>query len=98
MLLCCSGSTYTVDLDRVIRVQQGQLTSKFIKHKWEFSELGEKLSFSIIYDDFSTSLDLVTSCKSDFDIWFNGLNNILKKKRFNDLALSPFTRYLKLLW
>ena len=87
----------TVGVERILRVQHGQLTSKFEKFRKEFAD-ADSHSFSIIYDDTSTSLDLIAATEEEFNLWFDGLRVILKEHHAAQNRLTPFVRYLQALW
>ena len=80
-----------------MRVQHGQLTCKFQKFRLQFAETDNN-SFSIMYDDTSTSLDLIAANEEDFNLWFDGLRALLKKYHREQYKISPSVRYLQSCW
>jgi hypothetical protein len=80
-----------------LRIQHGQLTAKFERYKNDFGA-AEDHSFSILYDDLGTSLDLLAANKEEFLLWYDGLKQLLKKYYLEQEKLKPFTRYLRSIW
>lgn len=87
-----------VDMEKVVRIQHGQMTVPFQKVVAKFGPVKQN-SFSIIYTNGAgdeTSLDLIAPTPDVFKYWFDGLKIILKKVRYTKENASVEERYYKL--
>jgi hypothetical protein len=93
------GKRCTVDLEKVIRIQSGQMTYKFERLGDSFGLAKEK-SLSILYSsgDSEISLDLIAPTVSIYKYWYKGLKKILQKIQDDRDSYSPDELYLKLNW
>ena len=94
------GKTCKVDMEKVVRLQSGQMTYKFERLAHIFGLAKEK-SFSVIYTDDSgkeLSLDLISPTLSIYKYWFKGLKSLLEYIQDERLNSSPEELFLKQNW
>jgi len=94
------GAICKVDMERVVRLQSGQMTYKFERLAHIFGLAKEK-SFSIIYTDQrgdEQSLDLIAPTLTVYKNWFKGLKTILEEIQDERLHASPEENFLKQNW
>ena len=87
-----------VDMEKVIRVQHGQMTVPFQKVSSKFGSVKQN-SFSVIYANDNgdeRSLDLIAPTPDVFKYWFTGLKIIMKKVRHMKENDTVEERYYKL--
>lgn len=87
-------------MEKVLRLQSGQMTYKFERLAHIFGLAKEK-SFSIIYTDQKgqeLSLDLISPTLSIYKYWFKGLKSILENIQDERLNSSPEDIFLKQNW
>ncbi|CAM9658965.1 unnamed protein product [Ectocarpus fasciculatus] len=73
-----------IEMDSVKRILKGQLSPRFeeLKIADTYPGAGSR-SFSIIYGENDTSVDLIAPTVEDFRLWYKGLNKVV-----NDIAFS----------
>ena len=88
----------TVPLRQVTRIQKGQDTLCFEKHKSWFGSTNT-LSFSLIYGSGGErTFDVCAQSREVFHLWFNGLSALIKSFRDDLEHLDVDRRYLKHNW
>mmetsp|Transcript_3543 Transcript_3543/g.5520 ORF Transcript_3543/g.5520 Transcript_3543/m.5520 type:complete len:288 (-) Transcript_3543:12-875(-) len=85
-----------VDLEAVSRIQHGQMTANFERHRAVFGGASGN-SFSLIYGD-NRSLDLIAPSPEVFRVWFLGLKQVLQAIREERVNTSAYKRFLKAKW
>lgn len=93
--IVCSQNN-TVNLETVTRIQHGQMTANFERHKQTFGGASGN-SFSLIYGD-NRSLDLIAPSPEVFRTWFLGIKQVLQALREKRAKLSAYVRYLQAQW
>lgn len=83
---------FLVSIDRIVRIQKGQMTPNFEKQKSTFGTSTSR-SFSIVYDTNST-LDLIAPTADDFVVWCRGLLQLLKLREQDKENSLPDVRFL----
>ena len=87
-----------MDIEKVIRIQHGQMTVPFQRVSKKFGPVKQH-SFSIIYNKDNgeeTSLDLIAPTPDTFRYWYDGLKILMKKARFMKENATVEERYYKL--
>jgi hypothetical protein len=85
----------SVDLSSVSRIQHGQMTANFDKHKAMFGA-ASSTSFSLVNS--SRTLDLIAPSPEVFKVWYEGLKVVIRKIHEENAALSAEERFLKAAW
>lgn len=90
------GKKCTVDLEKALRIQRGQMTTKFDRESKYFGA-AKDTAFSIIYIDKreEKSIDFIAQSKEDFELWFNHIEKLLKNIRETRESTALTTRFLK---
>lgn len=85
-----------VHIDRIVRLQKGQLTPNFERQKSTFGTNNSR-SFSIVYDNNAT-LDVIAPTADDFLLWYRGLLQLLKQCEQEKENALPDVRHLHTLF
>ena len=85
-----------VAMEQVKRIQQGQMTAPFERHKRHFYN-SRALSFSLLYGD-NRSLDLCAPSSIVFKSWFLGLRYLLEQGRNEREHMDIHQRFLRAKW
>lgn len=90
------GRKCMVDLEKALRIQRGQMTTKFDRESKYFGA-AKDTAFSIIYIDRreEKSIDFIAQSKEDFELWFNHIEKLLKNIRETRESTALTTRFLK---
>eukprot|EP01032_Pedospumella_encystans_P021097 gene21097-23939_t len=94
------GGKCQVDLEKVIRVMQGQNTFQFQRYSQIYGDANEK-SFSIVYQDSDgkeKTLDLIAPSQDIFKLWHDGLKALVQKLKEQRDNYSLDALFLKSLW
>ncbi|GLT42149.1 hypothetical protein SLA2020_161680 [Shorea laevis] len=81
------GEEKTLNLASVTRIISGQRTTVFRRY---LRPEKEYLSFSLIYNNGDRSLDLICKDKAETEVWFAGLQSLIRRNR-NRRTGSDFT-------
>lgn len=91
---------FTVDLEKVLRVMQGQNTFQFQRYSSIYGDASEK-SFSIVYldkDGKENTLNLIAPSPDIFKLWHDGLKALVTKLKEQRQNYSLDSLFLKSLW
>jgi hypothetical protein len=94
--LCFCGRIVTVDLRAVTRLQKGQTTIRFDRTKGKLSDVAN-LSFSLMMRD-GSSCCLVAYDEPTFDMWYCGIEEIVKAFMTEKLNESADVRFYRAKW
>jgi phosphatidylinositol phospholipase C, delta len=89
-----------VDLEKVIRIMQGQNTFQFQRYSHIYADANEK-SFSIVYQDTDgteKTLDLIAPSPDIFKLWHDGIKSLITKLQEQRKNYSIDSLFLKSLW
>lgn len=67
----------SVDMTTVRRIQRGHLSAMFERVKLNFPGTEER-AFSIVYGEDQRTLDLIAQSMQEFEIWFHGLQEVVR--------------------
>lgn len=93
-------SLSSVDLEKVLRIMQGQNTFQFQRYSQIYGDANEK-SFSIVYQDTDgkeKTLDLIAPSQDIFKLWHDGLKALVTKLKEQRDNYSLDALFLKSLW
>lgn len=90
------GRMSSVDLEKALRVQRGQMTTKFDRESKYYGGAKET-SFSVIYIDKreEKSVDFIAQSKQLCDLWFEAISRIIRQIKVTREATALTTRFLK---
>jgi hypothetical protein len=90
------GQKCMVDLEKALRIQRGQMTTKFDRES-KYYGAAKDTAFSVIYIEKreEKSIDFIAQSKEDFDLWFNQIEKILRNIRITREATALTARFLK---
>ena len=86
----------TVDLETVTRLQKGQTTTRFEKTKGRFADLAD-MSFSLVLGSGQTRC-FIAPDKASFDVWFAGIEKILRQYVAAHVNESAEHRFYRAKW
>ena len=89
-----------VDLEKVLRIMQGQNTFQFQRYSMTYGDASEK-SFSIVYldeDGRENTLNLIAPSPDIFKLWHDGLKALVTKLKEQRENYSLDALFLKSLW
>ena len=89
-----------MDLEKVLRIMQGQNTFQFQRYSMTYGDASEK-SFSIVYldeDGRENTLNLIAPSPDIFKLWHDGLKALVTKLKEQRENYSLDALFLKSLW
>jgi phosphatidylinositol phospholipase C delta len=90
----------TVDLEKVLRIMQGQNTYQFQRYTAIYGDASEK-SFSVVFldgDGTECTLNLIAPSPDIFKLWYDGLKALVSKLQEQRQNYSLDSLFLKSLW